>query len=151
MLRKSRRAPEVGDIFLLNPPGTYLYGRVIRTDANPLGVGGGILVYVYGIRSSAPRPIPDLLRSDLLVPPMMTNRIPWSRGFFEFLENRSLTRFDVLEQHCFRGYLGRDLHADEFGTELRRPVEPVGEFGLHSYRTIDDEISTALGIPLAPD
>ena len=56
---------------------------------------------------------------------------------------------DVLDQHCFRRLNGEYL--DECSNQLPGPVEPVGDFGLHSFRTIDDEISDALGFDRVPD
>jgi hypothetical protein len=150
VLKQSRRRLHVGDIFAMQPPdGLFLFGRVISVDANPLGVGGGILVYIYRARSSEKACIPKLLRGQLLVPPMMTNRLGWSKGYFEFLENQPLGPMDILPQHCFKDSGGR--YFNEHGERLAVAVEPVGGFGLDSYRTIDDEISKALGIPLAPD
>ena len=35
--------------------------------------------------------------------------------------------------------------------KIKKCIEPVGVWGLDSYRTIDDAISEALGIPLAPN
>lgn len=128
--------------------GEYLFGRVIDTNANPLGVGGAVLIYVYRARAATKDP-PVLLRGQLLVPPMMTNNQPWSKGYFEHVENRPLTPMDRLPQHSFKDSRGR--YFDETGARLPGPIEPVGQWGLHSYRTIDDEISKALGIPLAPD
>lgn len=151
VLKKSRRAPQVGDIFVTQPPdGQFLFGRVIDTNAKPFGdQGGGLLIYIYRIRSSMKTPVPDLLRGQLLVPPMMTNRRPWTMGYFEHVENRPLTPMDSLPQHCFRDSYGR--YSDQYRNSLAGPVEPVGQWGLNSYRTIDDAISAALGIPLAPD
>ena len=59
----------------------------------------------------------------------------------------------MLPVHCFVSNVYRDgpRYFDEFRNQLPGPVPPVGVAGLHSYRTIDDEISRALGIPLAPD
>jgi len=151
VLNKTRRTPEAGDVFVMKPPdGQYLYGRVIATDANPLGVGGGLLIYVYRARSEAKTPPPALDRDALLVPPMMTNNQPWTKGYFEHLENRPLTPMDRLAQHCFKDDV-RGGYRDEHGNRLPAAVEPVGVWGLQSFRTIDDEISKALGIPLAPD
>lgn len=46
VLKKSRRVADVGGIFAMKPPdGQYVFGRVISTDANPLGVGGAVLIY----------------------------------------------------------------------------------------------------------
>jgi hypothetical protein len=149
VLKKTRRKPEAGDIFAMLPPdaGGYLFGRVIQTNANPLGVGGGILIYVYQPRSQGKETVPVLFRDQLLIPPMITNRLGWSRGYFEFLEHHDLGRMDRLRQHCFKD--SRGLFFDEQGSRLTTEVPPVGEWGLHSYRTIDDEISSALGIPLS--
>lgn len=150
VLKKSRHVPKPGDIFVMLPPdGRFLFGRVIDTDANPLGVGGATLIYVYRARGVRKTPVPELLRGQLLVPPMMTNRQLWTRGYFEQLENRPLSDFDRLSRHCFKD--SRGWYFDERGKRLDAPLEPVGQWGLHSYRTIDDEISRALGVPLAPD
>ncbi len=137
---------------MLPPDGRYLFGRVVSADANPLGVGGALLIYVYGSRSDDKRLIPALSPSCLLVPPMMTNKLPWSKGYFEFLENRTLLKEDTLKVHCFaRTWTNPKQYFTEDGTRLPGPVEPVGSWGLESFRTIDDKISKALGIPLAPE
>jgi len=150
ILTKSRRPPEVGDIFVMRASDRqYLHGRVISLDANPLGVGGGILIYVYRVRSAEKKPVPELLRDQLLIPPIITNKLPWTKGYFEFIESRPLVPADRLPRHAFKDFRG--WYFDEQGSRLHEPAEPVGQWGLHSYRTIDDEISKALGIPLAPD
>src|SRR5262245_6179236 len=127
VLKPSRRAPKVGDIFAMKPPdGQYLYGRVISTNANPLGVGGAILIYVYRARSGMKEVVPDLLRGQLLVPPIMTNKQPWLKGYFELVDNRPVTLIDRLPQHCFRSIRG--WYLDELGNRLPDAIEPVGQF-----------------------
>ena len=79
---------------------------------------------------------------------MMTNNLPWTRGYFEVLENQPLGPMDRLPQHSFRDIRG--WYFDERGKRLSGPVDPVGQWALQSYRTLDDEISKALRIPLAP-
>lgn len=150
-LTKSRRAPQVGDIFVMQPPdGQFLYGRVISTNAKPLGDEFlGVLIYIYRARSSVKTPVPELSREQLLLAPIMTNRLPWSKGYFEHVENHPLHGTDRLARHCFQNSYGR--YFDEVGNELTSPVQPTGRFALKSYRTIDDAISEALGIPLSPD
>ena len=148
---RSRKTPQPGDVFAMEFPGNrWLFGRVIANDAIS-GMGGpSILIYVYDIESTE-KALPDRreLRPDrLLVSPMMTNRLPWSRGYFQRVANVPLDDEDVLDQHCFlRGFFG--TYHDERGNQLPGPVEPVGEYGLHSFASIDDEISDALGIPPA--
>jgi hypothetical protein len=149
VLKKTRHAPQPGDIFVMQPDDHFLFGRVINTQANPLGVGGGILVYIYSTRSHSKLPPPNISPTQLLVPPLITNRQPWSKGYFEHVGNQPLGTEDVLKQHCFvdtRGWF-----FDHMGSRLREQHHPVGQWGLHSYRTIDDDISKALNIPLAAD
>lgn len=140
----------VGDVFAMMPPdGQYLFGRVAATDADPLGVGGAILIYIYRVRAAEKKPVPSLLRGQMLTAPMMTNKQPWTKGYFETVEQRTMTPMEKMPQHCFLDTRG--WHFDEYGKRLDGPVGLVGQWGLHSYRTIDDEISLALGIPLADD
>ena len=154
VLKKSRVAPVAGDIFALQLellPDRFFFGRVARVGAT---VGGfdydpkTILIYLY--RTSAPSKdaIPALTPSDLLVPPMATNRLPWSRGYFEGIGHRSLAPSDLLPRHVFYS-LARKRLLDEFGREVAAAEGPVGDYALHSFRTIDDEISKALGLPLS--
>jgi hypothetical protein len=150
VLKKSRRSQIAGDIFVMRPPDDqFLYGRVIDPAVQLGAMGPCVLFYVYSARSAQRLPVPELLCTELLVPPMFTNRLPWSRGYFEHVETRPIRQRDVLPQHCFRNVRGELL--DERGGRVPGPVEPVGAWGLESYRTIDDEVSRALGIPLAPD
>jgi hypothetical protein len=85
-----------------------------------------------------------------LVPPILINRVPWSRGYFETIDHRPLEQEDLLQQHCFLSSV-RGQYFDEKGHELPGPVEPVGSYGLNSFRTADDEISDALGFERVPD
>lgn len=150
VLKKSRRKPEVGDTFALLPSdGLYLYGRVIATDCQIGPMKNCILIYIYRPRSSNKESIPELFRGQLLIPPLMTNALPWSRGYFEVLKNQPLQPIDKLPQHCFKDTFGR--YYDEYNNLLSEPVEPVAQWGLASFRVVDDEVSKALGIPLAPE
>ncbi len=134
---------------MLPPDGLYLHGRVISTAANAGGFKNSILIYIYKERSDDKDSTPVLRPRNLLVPPIMTNKQPWSRGYFEFVRHEELRLEDRLRNHCFREAL-RGWYFDEVGKRLPNPVEPIGDWGLHSYRTIDDEVSRALGIELAP-
>lgn len=113
---------------------------------------GAILLYVYRPRFDS-KVVPErseLSRDQLLVSPMMANRLPWSKGYFETVVHWPLDPDDVLPQHCFlNAACGR--YFDEKGNELPDPIGPVGDYGLHSDRAIDDAVSAALGFDRAPD
>ena len=142
VLSRSRRKPRVGDVFVLQPTArTYLFGRVIVTVANAGGFPNSNLVYIYRYVARSKTSVPALHRSVLLIPPIMTNRLPGSRGYFELVEHRRLLPSDRYPKHAFsddRGWL-----YDELGRRLRRASGPVGDWALHSHRTIDDAVSEA--------
>lgn len=151
LLRPSRPNLKPGDVFaFLMPDGLYRFGRVIRTDATIGRLPNSILIYVYRCTSSAQAPLPMLSPSDLLIPPCGTNRQAWLKGYFENVAHVPLVSQDVLPVHCFWDMVYQ-CHRDDDGNRLPKKSEPCGDYGLHSYRTIDDAISQALGIPLAPD
>ncbi len=110
-----------------------------------------VLVYIYKVRSEAKRlpPLAELRPTNLLLPPLMINRLPWSRGYFETIGNLPLGDEDALPRHTFRRFTGQ--YFDEYNNQLSQPNEPVGEYGLQSYLTIDDAISDALGYPRIPE
>ena len=153
VLTPSRKKLRSGDVFAMLPPdGAYLFGRVIHADMAFPGapMPGANLVYVYRHRSPDKSPDIDVLRpDDLLLSPQFINRMPWTRGYFETVATQPLKPGDLLERHCFRRSNGEFL--DDEGIRMPGPVEPCGDWSLGSYRTIDDEISDALGIPRVPE
>jgi len=153
VLKPSRSRPAVGDVFAMQlPDGRYVFGRVARTDAKAgFGPPNAVLIYVYRDRheTKAPPEASELSPDRLLISPLMVNRLPWSKGYFETVASRSLSEGDVLDQHCFRDWTGK--YFDDRGNQLPGPIEPVGDYGLHSYRTVDDQVSDALGFERARD
>ncbi len=153
VLKASRKKPVPGDVFTLSPlDGLFIFGRVIRADLprERAPMPGAYLIYVYRHRSDDMQPDRAELRPDaLLLPPLFINRMPWTKGYFQNVANWPLTDDALVAQHCFLS-AGRGRYFDEDFNELPGPVEPCGDWGLHSYRTLDDEVSDALGIPGAP-
>lgn len=158
-LRRSRKALAPGDVFVMGlPGGMYLFGRVISTSARwTLAQGGGTtnLVYVFAHQSRTKEiPARTHLRADqLLIPPQLINRLGWSRGFFETLGNLPFEDGEVLDVHCFQTniYATGPRWFDDAANQLPEPVPPVGEWGVGNYRTVEDKVCSALGIPLAAD
>ncbi|TPQ31362.1 hypothetical protein C2U70_24240 [Bradyrhizobium guangdongense] len=150
-IKSSRRAPVRGDTFaMLLPTATYLFGRVILVESQQGPMPGANLLYIYAYQSKAKAPDEACLRpNNLLIPPVWTNRLGWTKGLFETIGSGMLKPTDLLPQHCFRRH--DYVYLDETGRRLRGRVEPCGEWGLVSYRWIDDHVSDALGIPRVPE
>lgn len=151
VLKRSRKQPQVGDIFVYkirrNP---YGYGRVIRLDAKLGGFSDVTLLYFFRAFSKRKAEIPVLNCSDLLIPPLGTNHRGWSMGYFETIENRPLESGAILPIHCFWSDV-TSRYRNEYGKVLPRKHEPCGLFALDSFRTIDVQLSMALGIEPSPD
>ncbi|WP_019876256.1 Imm26 family immunity protein [Sporichthya polymorpha] len=155
VLKPSRKKPQPGDVFAMQlPDESFLFGRVVSTQAQwtlAAGADPANLIYIYRGRSvTVDLPDRAAMRPDrLLVSPIMTNQRPWSMGYFQTLANLPLEAAEVLPRHCFLS-ASRGRYFDEHGRELPGPVEPVGDHALHSFRTIDDQVSDAMGICRAP-
>ena len=152
VLKPSRKGVRAGDVFMMQlPDDHYVFGRVISTDAMAgASMPGATLIYVYRQRFDS-KVLPErseLSRDRLLVSPMMTNRLPWSKGYFETVAQWPLEPVDALPQHCFLS-AARGRYFDEKGNALTGPVEPVGDYGLHCYLKIYDALSAALGFDRA--
>lgn len=153
VLRRSRKEPQEGDIFAYKIKGRrYGYGRVIRLHTKIGGFEDVILLYIYRAFSRTKEKIPTLDKRSLFLPPLGTNRRPWTMGYFETIESRPLKPRDVLPVHCFEDdtYLPT-RYVDEFGRRLKRKSKPYDSNGLDSFRTIDVQISLELGIRPSAD
>ncbi len=150
ILAPSRKAPKAGDIFVCRPIGRgYFFGRVVATDARIRTMQDCTLLYVFRIESETKTPPERLSVMQLLVSPLMTNRLPWSRGYFETVAHRALEPGERLPVHCFHdlSFKRYERYWDEYNHELPGKKVPCGTYALDSYRTIDEAISDALGIP----
>lgn len=154
VIKRSRTKRQAGDVFAVQlPDDRYIFGRVIGAELNhpraPMPLS--YLIYVYDIQSQVKQPDVDALRPDrLLLPPVFINRMPWTKGYFENIAYQELSRDLLLPQHCFWD-AARARYVDERQNPLPREVPPCGDWGLASYRWLDDHISDALGIPRVPD
>jgi hypothetical protein len=153
VLRASRRKPKQGDVFaMLLPDSKYLFGRVISTTARIGPIKDVVLIYIFRSRSDT-KDLPDraILRTgNLLLQPILTNRLPWIRGYFETCASFAFSEGEVLSQHCFRSLLRKGEYFDEFNNRLSGPIGPVGNYGLDGYGSIDRMISKALGLESSP-
>lgn len=148
VLKRSRKRPEVGDIFTFqinDHPDRFYFGRVIATDTNIGGFPDVNLIYIYRKSSPDKQKIPSLITSDLLVPPKGINTLPWTKGYFEFVRSSEIKPADRLTVHCFLNPLTKG-YVDEYGRPLLVPTEPVGFDALNSYRTLSEAIYTALDL-----
>jgi len=152
-LKRSRAKLASGDVFAMRlPDGRYIYGRVIQPDL-PRGkapMPTSNLIYIYDPTTTKKTPVPmDSLRPErLLIPPQFVNRSPWTKGYFENVAHEPLEESDLLRQHCFWDAV-RKTYRNDVGESIPHRIEHCGDWGLGSYRLIDDLVSDAIGIARA--
>jgi len=152
VLKKSRKRIKLGDIFRFQIlENKFYWGRVVSLNASVGGFEDCILLYIYNVETNKSDEIPETLTvNNLLLGPIATNRLGWSRGYFETIDNRELKQDDLLPVHCFFDILYKK-YFDVSGNTIDKPIEPYGDYGLDSYTSIDDKVSEALGIEFAPE
>ena len=155
VLKKTHKRPKVGDVFLFKPTNKpFYFGRVIETSADASLGPIGNLLYLYNSCSEKKDSIPNLLRENLLIPPLITNKLPWSMGYFETVANRPLLETEKFQRHYFKSknpYLnGKDYFYDEFSAEIpgSKVGSPLGKYGQIGIISISVDVSRALNIPI---
>ncbi|UDF05627.1 Imm26 family immunity protein [Asticcacaulis sp. AND118] len=151
-IKKSNKPLSVGDVFTFNVAGVgFLYGSVIfaNIDFPNAPTPGSNLIYIYNmVTDGICLDLPSLKPNNLLLPPIWTNRMAWTKGFFQNIGEINLDAETTLRRYCFYSVL-RKAHVNEVGDLIPAKVEPCGTWGLASYRLIDQMVSDALGIERA--
>lgn len=151
---KSRKPPRAEHGFFLEVKDVgFLLGYLVSTEAiwSIAGASSGYanLVYIYSDVYPSIEAVEELSPSDLLIPPLLTNNLAWSRGYFQQIPNETVVKFPPsLPVHGFL-HLRTGQTYDENGKVIDSAPADSGEFVLQSYLTIDDRISDALGIQRA--
>ena len=148
-----RKGLKAGDIFAMKfDDDFFVHGRVIRVDAywTPSGESAGLanLIYTYKqiAHSAYGYSTENMTVNDLLIPPVMTNRLGWSRGYFHTVANVPFTQDDVLPRHVFEKGGSRNQFFDDSGQEVDGWDGPIGMYGLASFRAIQQMTLDALGL-----
>ena len=146
-IKKGRKKPIAGDVFVYQlPDNRYGYGKVIKDDAALHSWKPFPLVYIYNTFADDIIKGVQLDKTNLLIAPLIINFSGWSSGYFINVENVPITEQDILDKHCFKEQLREGYFYDEYSKRID-PIEGCNIWGLCNYRTIDNQVSDALGIP----
>lgn len=141
----SRKRLREGDVFLLQPlPGVFYCGKIIRlrVESRDGFVNGMNLIYIYN-RRSPDRSLPDDLdAAPLLIPPVVVNRLPWSRGYFETIGNLPVTRRERELSFGFRDFLHKRF-VDVSGAPLAGEPACWTDYGLAGYALVGELVHRA--------
>lgn len=147
-----RKALKRGDVFAMKfDDSFFLHGHIVSTEAVWTGrAEDGLinLIYVYDRIASRvdDYDVAALSPSRLLVPPILTPRVGWSRGYFSVVAHIPLTPGDVLERHVFKKSANREWYFDDAGNEVETWDGPVGLYAGFTSSSIQLAVLHALGL-----
>lgn len=147
--RPYRKRLHPGDVFSLQyGDSRFLFGRIVAVDVAFGGFQSGcICVHIYRAESSSANLPERLIESDLLIAPHYVNRLGFSRGYMPVIGSIPLCAADERTDVCYRDAI-RNRLVDHSGRPVDQPRRFIGSFGMGNFKTLDEEISRALGFPL---
>ncbi len=147
----SRKVIKTGDVFVFKPKKhPYYYGVVINSDANIFTAKGLVHIHLFNLNSEKGNSVPDNLHcSKLLIPPILTNKLGWRKGYFKTIGNIAVKDFMSAKNATFFYYNGEIFDDNSNQLLVPKSIEETGSFAITSYLNIDNLISLALEIPLA--
>jgi hypothetical protein len=146
LMEPYKKKLNVGDIFVIKYSNSYFFGRV--GDIYNPGKHQLYVVYVYNNSSSSINIIPELDKNFLLVKPCIINRLGFSRGYLKVVDNLPI---DDKNGFPILSYTDGRYYYNSLNYKIRKPQGFIVKLSFGNYRTLDDEISNKIGIPLAPD
>ena len=145
-MSKSRKKPCVGDVFVLQPfSGVFYFGKVIQSDlqSNDSFIRGMFLIYVYDCSSTKKEIVTDFEDSNFLIAPMIVNKQPWLKGYFETIGNVPVTAQEQAADYGFWDVM-KKYYVDIKGEILDTPPKFHSIYGLGSYGIVTKEVFKAL-------
>lgn len=149
--RSQRVMPRPGDLFGYRlVDGRHGFGRVVTDSAFPIdGTAESYLIYLFDFLSHDAQVPANLSPRSLLFPYIMTNRTPWTGGYFSTLRNDRVGEFPLLDRHDFWCDI-HDCVRNEFGERVPRTRSadlPI--YAMSNVVTIDIRVGVACGFESA--
>lgn len=146
-----RRNPRAGDAFVYHPGNAnFFWGRLLKTPFSIFGTKGHlILLYDVGTTDSDQVPWDAMASAELLVPPIVINGTPWSKGYFRSVEGRPLGPEDARHPIFFVNQSREcvDSDGDPIAASPLSPDAMLPTFGLSNVRLVDELLKQRLGVP----
>ena len=146
VLKKTRKKPKEGDIFVLNPKrDLYCYGKIIEVGVKSKDsfVNGMYLIYLYDYFSKTKELKVELDVDNLLIPPMVVNTQLWLKGYAETLSNIEVSEKERNLEFGFWDIV-REIYVNINGDKIDNIPKLISLFGLGSYGIVGKEIQKVI-------
>ena len=144
--KKSLKSPQKGDVFILQPQkNVFYFGKVIQTDLESADsfIKGMTLIYIYDSACSE-KVIPQHFdECELLIAPIIVNNQPWIKGYFETLDNISVSERERDLEFGFWDLLTQK-YVDIHGKKIGKKPKYCSIYGLGSYGIVGEEVQKAI-------
>lgn len=141
--RHRSAAPKAGDIFsVVMESGRTVYGRVIRTDATVMSAVNGVLLYFYDTNCISVI-CSNQATKHLIMPPIITARDLWSKGYAVTIANSTITADQRLRMHCFYND-AISMYVDDNEMPCSERHDPCGPSGLILLKGISNLLDIVL-------
>ena len=145
-MKKSSKHPQQGDVFILQPQKNLFYfGKVIQINLKSTDslIKGMTLIYIYD-SSNGEKVVPKHFdEEELLISPIIVNNQPWIRGYFETIDNISVSEREKNLEFGFWDLLTRE-YVDVQGKKIKNRPKYCSIYGLGSYGIVGKEVQNAL-------
>lgn len=101
------------------------------------------LIYIYEYFRHDKVISENLEKEKLLIPPIIVNNQPWSRGYFETIGNVPVTESEKKLEFAFWDVLRKE-YVDIHGKAVKNKPEYCGIYGLGSYGVVGKDVQKAL-------
>jgi hypothetical protein len=145
IIKKSKKGPIDGDIFLLCPrESIFFYGKVMKADIDHLGKDiffhGKNLVFIFKYKTKELSI--DNFRSDysnLLIPPEIVDNSCWYSGLFYTIGNEKVTDAERCLEYGFYNILSGKYYKEN-GVELEHRPIILGTYGVSTITGIASNV-----------
>ena len=149
VIKRSRKKPQEGDVFLLSPrEGVYFYGRVLKANIdniqNDTFISGQYSILLFKNKTKTPdisSYAPDY--NELLLKPCIVSSGYWTRGFFFTIANDPINAQGKGLDYGFYS-IGKGKYMNESGHELDRQPAILGTYGISTLTGIARQIEQEL-------
>ena len=150
-LGTKRRHPRAGDAFVYHPGNAnFFWGRLLETPFS-ISWAKGHLILLYDVATTDTDRVPweAIGSAQLLVPPIVINGTPWSKGYFRSVENRPMRPEESRHPIFFVNHNRECVDSNgksTVGSQLS-PDAMLPTFGLSNVRLVDELLKQRLGVP----
>lgn len=140
VIKRKRKYPKKGDVFLLNPQENLYYkGVVVNNHINNINGEDLILILISDIeyKSITDKDFSLNLR-ELLISPALVGYEYWTRGYFYTIDN--IGNLSIKESYGFYS-IGKKMFYDEYGNKLKQRPDIIGIYGVSTIVGIAREIN----------